>query len=294
MAQQAHQLFQPGQFVQGPNGEIITCEFITPEIALAILQDKNGNNRTMRSSTFDNYTKDMAEGRFMFTHQGIGFDRDEELADGQNRLQGIVNSGEGQWMLVTRGLDPMVRDYIDSGIPRPLQDRMVMVGHRWVSATTVATLRRMLASLTLANNRRMRASETNIALNKYQEALAFSEDCFRTTVRGITLAAVRAVVARAFYSADHDRVCAFGDILTTGMPTHDDDQAAILLRNNLLMTPSNSRGEGQMLSVYAKTERALIAFLRGESLSRLYGAKHELFPLPDELEAQKPRRKGRA
>jgi hypothetical protein len=38
----------------------------------------------------------MVEGRFQVTHQGIGFDEDGQLTDGQHRLQGIVNSGVGQ------------------------------------------------------------------------------------------------------------------------------------------------------------------------------------------------------
>ena len=61
-------------------------------------------------------------------------------------------------------------------------------------------------------------------------------------MRGVILSSVRAVVARAFYAEQQERVRAFASILVTGEMGSSSDPPAILMRNNLLMTPSTSRG----------------------------------------------------
>jgi hypothetical protein len=296
MPELAKHLPEP-EFIRGPiPGVITTWEYVTPEKALAWLQAQNELNRPMQTRGYDPLTKDMAEGRFQVTHQGIGFDVDEQLTDGQHRLQSIVNSGKAQWLMVTRGLPVTNRSVIDCPIPRGLAIRMMLAGFKWASPVTIATLRRMLASFARANTITLRAGDAESALRNHGEALTFSEDCFRTTVRGITLSSVRAVIARAFYTGELERVRAFAEVLVTGMTTDADDQPAIMMRNNLLMTPSTSRGEQQQLVAYKKTERALLAFLAREQLSRLYEASRELFPLPEELEQAtvKRPRKGRS
>lgn len=249
MAEPAYQPQPTGDpiIIHGPNGVTTQLEFITPEMARLILEKQNTLNRRMRAMIFDPYTRDMEEGRFYYTHQGIAYDTDEVLVDGQHRLQAIV----------------------DSQPSRALPDRMVLVGHEWVSATTIATLRRLLASFALVSTLKLRPSEVMEKLTLHRDALGFSEDCFPVTVRGITLAAVRAVIARAFYTANLDMVRQFTAVLNSGVMTYQQDQPAIVLRNNLLMTPSNSRGEGQMLVVYTKTQRAVVAFLDRKGLTRL-------------------------
>lgn len=46
---------------------------ITPEIAKNILATKNLNNRTIMKATVDAYAKDIADGEWKVTNQGIGF-----------------------------------------------------------------------------------------------------------------------------------------------------------------------------------------------------------------------------
>lgn len=91
----------PSEYIHGPApGILTTWELVTPEIALTWLNEQNGLNRPMRTQLYEPLAQDMAEGRFQVTHQGIGFDVDGQMTDGQHRLQGIVNSGVGQWFLV--------------------------------------------------------------------------------------------------------------------------------------------------------------------------------------------------
>jgi hypothetical protein len=135
-----HRIPANTEVLHGPFGEVTFWELITPERAAMILKDYNSLNRPMKPVLFHNYAKDMADGRFMRTHQGIGFDVDGILTDGQNRLQGIANSGVPQWMMVTYGLEPDTRGVVDAGGMRNLTDRMSLVGFKWLTAATIAHL----------------------------------------------------------------------------------------------------------------------------------------------------------
>jgi hypothetical protein len=268
--------------IQGPTPGITTeWLYVTPAMARQWL-DHNTLNRAMRPLLAHHHAQDLVDGRFQVTHQGIAFDVNDVLVDGQHRLEGIVLADEGAWLLVTRGLDPTVRAVVDAHGPRPMRDRMVLVGFDWVSGITIATLRRMLASFSPITTRSLRPTEVQMALRVHEAALAFTEDCFKTSVRAVTLAAVRAVIARAFYTVDHLRLRAFAHVLVTGMPSELADTAAITLRNALLGSVPSARSAVQQVAIYAKTERALMAFVKRQELTKIYEAKAELFPLPEE------------
>ena len=75
-------------------GEIIgeyTAE-ITPDKAMALL-DKNLANRVPTKSLIERLARDMANGDWMLTHQGIAINELGQLLDGQNRMYAVVKSG---------------------------------------------------------------------------------------------------------------------------------------------------------------------------------------------------------
>jgi len=90
------------------------------------------------------------------------------------------------------------------------------------------------------------------------------------------------VLARASYSADHDKLRHFADVLQSGVASCEEDQPITLLLKFLIESAQGRRGRPEMRERYAKTERALSAYLAGEQLSKLYAATTELFPLPEE------------
>jgi hypothetical protein len=179
---------------------------------------------------------------------------------------------------------------VDSQGVRPMSDRLLLSGIGTATTRTVATLRRMLVGMATTPAVPHRASELAEAMRVHAAALSFSEDCFKTSVRGLTNATVRAVVARAYYTDKLDEVKQFAVVLTTGIMKFTSDASAILLRNNLLAEPRTGRGGMTLLEMYGKTERALMACLRKETLNKLYEARSELFPLPEEQQAPKGKR----
>lgn len=77
-------------------------ELITPAYATEVLETKNPRNRTVSEQTVNIYATDMKKGRWTLTHQGIAFDTDGNLIDGQHRLWAVVFAETPVEMLVTR------------------------------------------------------------------------------------------------------------------------------------------------------------------------------------------------
>lgn len=97
---------------------------ITPAMAAKWLEANTGNRR-VRKSLVDLYAKDMREGRWLKTHQGVLFSSSGRLLDGQHRLMAIVQSGATVEMLVTTGADDSAFPGIDINAVRTVADFML-------------------------------------------------------------------------------------------------------------------------------------------------------------------------
>lgn len=79
-------------------------ETITPEIAEKYLK-KCIVNRKKRPASIRTWAGQMERGEWDLTHQGIAFNREGKLIDGQNRLQSIIKANVPVKMIVARGLE---------------------------------------------------------------------------------------------------------------------------------------------------------------------------------------------
>ena len=79
-------------------------ETITPEMATEILETKNPVNRNISEQTVQSYANDMKNKRWVVTHQGLAFDENGDLNDGQHRLWGCVFANTPFDTMVTRGI----------------------------------------------------------------------------------------------------------------------------------------------------------------------------------------------
>ena len=101
---------------------------VTPEIALSILTNKNCKNRNISKANLRNLTNAMLNGEWKLTNQGISFDRDGNLLDGQHRLQAIIESEVTCTMLVGKNMDPAIFNCIDTGKARTAGDTLDIAG----------------------------------------------------------------------------------------------------------------------------------------------------------------------
>jgi len=131
---------------------------------------------------------------------------------------------------------------------------------------------------------RMTAGEEAEILAQHRAAMDFALEILPAArFRGVATAVTRAVLARAYYSADHGQLRHFASVLQSGVATSQRDQPIALLLKFLMDAAQGHRGRPEAREKYGKSERALQAFLAGESLGRLYAATAELFPLPAEV-----------
>jgi hypothetical protein len=87
-------------------------EIVGPEEASSYLE-ASAPNRSIRPQAVRNMTLAMVAGNFQDRGDPIRFDKNGFLVDGQHRLMAIVESGIPQRLLVIRGLDPEMIQFID-------------------------------------------------------------------------------------------------------------------------------------------------------------------------------------
>src|SRR5690349_4386463 len=109
------------------NGLTAVFENVTPEVAERWLR-KNSRNRPMSNVEVGQHVRDMRAGNWLQTGQTVGFDWNDNLTNGQHRLQAIVLSGVPQVLLVVRGLDPRAQDVTDIGKKRSIADALHLEG----------------------------------------------------------------------------------------------------------------------------------------------------------------------
>lgn len=256
---------------------------VTPEIAEDWLTHCNTHNRKLMDNHVEYLGREMKAGRWRLTHQGIAFSSNRVLLDGQHRLWAVVMSGITVPMRVFVNEPSEAMEVLDTG-QRRSNDQILSLsgGLGQVSKYELAVLRALISGMG-RYNRRSAGAERDL-LVKHREAIRFAMDCTAGAqkYRGIGTAITRAVLARAWYSADRVQLRHFANVLQSGTPVGENDQPVILLFQFLITTAAGRKSCPQVRECYGKTERALAAFLKGERLNKLYAAPKELFPLPDE------------
>lgn len=103
------------------NELMTTYETVTPDVARDYLK-LNIRNRKLNRREIESIARDIVRGKYVVTHQGIAFDRDGHLVDGQQRLQSIVLANKPVKLQVTRGLSAEAVLAIDRGTTRSVSD----------------------------------------------------------------------------------------------------------------------------------------------------------------------------
>jgi hypothetical protein len=256
---------------------------IDPALAAKWLEG-NTHNRKLEQRVADDYAREILAGRWRLTHQGIAFDGKGVLIDGQHRLWAVVLSEKTVKMRVFFNEPAENMQAVDTGKRRSNFDVLRLTGEAGeVTISHLAALRAMITGDS-PSVLWMTAGEESQLLSKHHEALDFAmRRLDYSRHKGIATASIRGVVARAYYSTDHDRLARFCDILKTGIPSEESDAPAVILRDFLMGIIRAGKGRSVRRICYLKAERALLAFLKYECITQLRPATSELFPLPEEV-----------
>lgn len=258
---------------------------VTPKLAAEWLKS-NHSNRPLNRRYVDEICRALENGTFQTTHQGIAFDTQGRLRDGQHRLTAIVETGIAVKMLVTTGMTEEQLLVIDDGRRRSFFDVVGMSGRTTSQFCTTIIKEMMIGGYHLRERGKPKnpsRQEKYEFLQVHGEAAMFAEALFNKTNSGFQLGFLAAVIGRASYTVDRKRLEHFSKVLVEGF--HDKGDEVIIRLRNLIQqirresrrTSSSNRDE-----IYAKTQLALWNWLNGENPEHLFATKEELFPLPGE------------
>lgn len=282
------------------NGPWAEFRLITPEEAKYILEHQMFPNRDVRESKADVYANMIARGEWLPTGQGLSFNPDEKLIDGQHRLGGIVRANKAAFMLVAHNIPDKAQLVMDQGLNRRAHDQ-IKIQEGWdVQAVHIGICKQMM--LSFQNEFKYRDLTDILLLNrfykKHRRAIEFAFASLLTKSkgrkeRGVFIAPVMAPIARAYYTADQNRLLRFGEILQTGLASANHESAAVLLRNWLkdgIERKLSARRYGSRQAIYKKSATALYHFLQKKQLSKLPpDLGDDPFPLPKDPKLVKAR-----
>lgn len=253
---------------------------VTPALARQWLE-KNTNNRHMREDIAHRYARDMAEGRWQPSHQGIAFYDDGTLADGQHRLFAVTVYNKPVTFLVTRNVPRLAAQMIDQHIPRLAHDAIrIAGGEDWVTRNIVATVRVLLGNMGTDSHPKS-VSQIQDYIDKYAEPLRFANTVSTSRKRYLTTSAINACYFCAEQAGEsRDKLKRFGEIMTHGEITGPHENAAIRLREYLLQVGGAAWLSTSRIETAKKVERAIQLFCRGQAISKLVLPEKLSYPIP--------------
>lgn len=258
--------------------------WVTPEMAREWLE-KNKNNRPINKPRVDLLRQQIAEDKFVLTHQGIAFYGDfDEVADGQHRLAAIASGDKAVEMMVTWGLSRDTVHAIDRGRPRSVTNVLNFVGLS-MSQSQTASCRALWQEYHAARAQSTWCTyvfdTTKFVLfcEHVHEAVEFAIGS--RAARGVSHASVTAAIASAWFTQSHVDLMRFKELLHSGVGASEKETAAIRLREFLLTSRLVGGGNDARMELYFRTCTSLRAFLEGRGLAKLYCRPDARFPIPD-------------
>lgn len=205
---------------------------VTPQMAARWLEH-NTENRNVNHTRVKAIARDIKEGHWDCTHQGIAIASDGTLVDGQHRLMAIVLANKT--VKVPVAMNAPKSAHIDSGAIRSLTNRIQMGsnGLDWVNRDITAAVRvinSMFPNLQLSNEETLREW-----LGVYKIQIQGAMSCIkRTSVPnlnsiGITAGFVTAIINGVPEQYLHD----FADVMYSSYAQKPQDVYPIALRDEI-------------------------------------------------------------
>lgn len=229
-------------------------EEVSPQRAAKWLEKHNPKNRNLRRHTVIAFAADMTRGAWSPTHQGIAFDTDGNLIDGQHRLAAIVKSGVTLSFLICRdvpkriaGVKGDVMDAIDRGNARSIADVLKLAHGLKVDANLIAACCAMIGKLAFGSEhptdrtKKLTLSQTLAVLERYRVGLKFVSENRPSTI-GLRPAPICSAIAFA-HAAEPKHTEEFYRAFATGVGI--DAGSPVLTARNHFLNENFDRGSGR-------------------------------------------------
>lgn len=250
-------------------GTCVIRMLVSPALAKKLMKH-NTVNRLLRSGVMEKYSRDMKAGVWTESPDMISFYLDGTVANGQHRLQAIIDSGVPVILVLQFGLSKEAGLNVDTPALRSFVDnlRISSSGKEVISKRAAVTATSIHLG-TRAPRDSLSFHDKAKILETYDEAVVWVE-MNAPKGRHLNGAPIRASIGRAYYSVDDlDRLAHFCKVLQTGiMRDPKEDLAAHTLREWLKDKCSN-HPTSKWDDVYLKTSYAIAAFMSRRPISRI-------------------------
>ena len=181
---------------------------VTPAMAEDWLRN-NFRNRPVSQDVVAAYARDMVNGVWIPTHQGLAFNARDELIDGQHRLMAIIKSDKTIRCMVTFGIPCEIEgsrmtpmDAVDRGRTRSVADQL-KIQHGMAHGVILAAITRTLGMLCNDERaRRLSVGQTLEIYREFQPSIDWLIDRRPKKARGLSSAGVLAGFAFAIEATD--------------------------------------------------------------------------------------------
>lgn len=182
---------------------------VGPERARQWLEN-NFRNRPLKDDVVAAYARDMLNGVWVSTHQGVAFNDRDELIDGQHRLHAVMRSGVTVRMMATFGLPSAIEgremttmDAVDRGRTRSVADQLT-IQHGFKNASITAAICMGIAGLCFRERtRRLSVGQTLDIFRIYEGAILWMIER-RSKENGLKVAGVLAAFVFAMWARAED------------------------------------------------------------------------------------------
>jgi hypothetical protein len=234
------------------------------EIALSV----NTGNRRVRGSLVDYLCRCIQGGEWQSDHpQPVVFSAHGRLIDGQHRMLAIQRTGCSADIHVRMGARDALRDYIDTGLSRTLEDRVTFDPDLQTNKNIASVINSYGWLVHNKNNKiaKLTPDEAKSIFGLHEESMRFAASLMSKNLRGISKAAT-AVAFVGFYERDKEKAAAF---LTSLCTVDGDVQQARVLRDFLLTSTYGFAGQGASRLVYGKSIAAMKANIENREIKIL-------------------------
>jgi hypothetical protein len=244
--------------------------WISPQGATNLIDVFNLGNRRIRRGLVEFLKAQIKTGEWQEDHpQKIIFSRKPRLIDGQHRLIAISESGQSVIAGVVCGARDELREYIDTGTSRTLEDQVAFVDdlnlNRSISTLIVF---RFWGRGGQGMKRKPSPGEARDLFVSMREALVFAAtNVVARRVRGLSRAPIGLAIAE-FYERDPERATAFTEAL---MQPDGPIQQARILREFAFR--QDSAGRQKARECYLKSICAMKAFQENREVRVLRNAE---------------------
>jgi len=256
---------------------------VTPELArkwLALARF----NREVNDAVVALYVRQIKEGLWQRTHQGVALTKAGVLIDGQHRLLAVIRANQTVPMIVFVDEPEANFEFIDCGRNRSNLD-MMRLSQRNNALTSLhsLTLKSFLGGR-FCNTTGWSSAELNRKYDHYSLPINFIVDLFQGIKdRKINDPTVRGFLARAYYSVPHDRIIEFVNKLR-----HDKGTDSTPISNYVrCLRVWNDRRQNTRCEIYKRGVQTFLAFLQDRNDPRNIDVSYDVFPIPQETTSRK-------